>query len=556
MSVKNLGLVCTLSVSALACSAARPRVTNQATETLSANSTQISHSATSLRPGRVLGTLSHGQSERSPDGRLFHAYPLDLRAGQRVQILLHGEDLDPVLEIVRRDGTTVRSDDAFQGSLDSLIDLSTPRDERYTVRVTTASAGQSGRYTLWLRTADPHGTGDEIRLGETFDRVLSAVDSPGGHWLHFNGRAGERVRLRVTSTSFDTVVTVLGPNGQRWFNDDANDLGQDHTERAVDSTVELALPSSGIYHAIVGSYGGRSAGRFTLRSTVAPPLVILPGHDHPDGGWAGPHGRGRLLGLYVGISDYPQNADLYGCADDARLLAEAMRLSRAQPRSMQTVLTDAGATRRAVLDGINRLVSEATPEDLVMVFYSGHGNVQPAPQGDRTELDGVDETLVLVDGSITDTDFSAAFAGSNAGTVIVALDACHAGGFAEDFVTAPGRIGLFSSDEDVLSATAEPRRAGGYLSYWLRHAVLGEADLHPRDGVLQTGELTDFIYRGFVTDDLRMNPAGTDDPAQRLVVRRGSVAWSQPLWSYPRDPDLSLPSVPTLAHDLAPTAPH
>ena len=131
------------------------------------------------------------------------------------------------------------------------------------------------------------------------------------------------------------------------------------------------------------------------------------------------------------------------------------------------------------------------------MFFSGHGNVRPAPDGDRTELDGIDETIELADGALTDTEVAAALSGVRAGTVILALDSCHAGGFADDWVTGPGRIGLFSSDADVLSDTAEPRRAGGYLSWYLRRAVLGEADARPRDGVLQAGELTDYLYAGF-----------------------------------------------------------
>lgn len=543
MPVRRLCVAVTTA--SLACSAARPMA---GTTSTSPGPTAAS-GPRALSPGVVRAELQREGAEVTDDGHLRHRYALDLRAGQRVRVEMRGRELDPALEVRGPDGSVVHCDDAFPGSLDAMVDLTAPRDGRYELSASTAPAGQTGRYELWVRSLDPRGDGDEVRLGEEFDRVLSPGEGPGGHWLHFAGRAGERVRLRVTSTAFDTVATVLGPGGERWFNDDANDLGPNRNERALDSTVELALPSTGVYHVVVGAYGGNGAGAFRLRSSVQPPVVLQPGRDRPEGGWAGPRGQGRVLGLYVGISDYPHGGDLYGCADDARFLGEAMRASRLQPASMQTVLTDAQATRAAVLGGVERLAAEATPEDLVMVFYSGHGNVQPAPPGDRAELDGVDETMVLVDGSITDTEFAAALGRVRAGTVILAMDSCHAGGFADDFVTAPGRVGLFSSDEDILSATAEPRRAGGYLSYWLRRAVLGEADARPRDGVLQAGELTDFVYQGFVTDHARMNPSGRNDPFQRLVVRRGAVPWAQSLWNYPRDPDLTLPAVPSVALD-------
>jgi hypothetical protein len=168
------------------------------------------------------------------------------------------------------------------------------------------------------------------------------------------------------------------------------------------------------------------------------------------------------------------------------------------------------------------------------------------------ELDALDETIVLFDGPIRDDEVVAALARIRAGTVILALDSCHSGGFARDWVSQPGRVGLFSSDEDVLSDTAEPHRAGGYLSWHLRRGVLGEADARPRDGVLHAGELTDYLLDGFVADHRLMNPAGELDPAQRLVVTRGAVSWERVLWVYPRNVDFTLPALPSNALTSAP----
>ena len=77
--------------------------------------------------------------------------------------------------------------------------------------------------------------------------------------------------------------------------------------------------------------------------------------------------------------------------------------------------------------------------------------------------------------------------------------------------------------------------------------MLGEADSRPRDGVLHAGELTDYIYDGFVADHRLMNAEGEMEPAQRLVVNRGSVTWDQVVWVYPRNEDFTLPDLPDLA---------
>ena len=69
----------------------------------------------------------------------------------------------------------------------------------------------------------------------------------------------------------------------------------------------------------------------------------------------------------------------------------------------------------------------------------------------------------------------------------------------------------------------------------------GLGDFRPRDGVLNAGELSDYLYVGFLEDQLNMSPPDSMDPMQRLVVRRAGVPYVQPLWVYPRDASLRVP---------------
>jgi hypothetical protein len=479
------------------------------------------------------------------EGAHVHVYRVTLDASRRVRVHLRSQEVDPLVRLTGPSGQTLENDDAFPNStLDAMLDFVPPESGTYELRATTAGPNQRGAYTISVTERDPSGVGAGFALGQGATAELGAPTQPGlpGTWLHFEGQGGSIVRLRVTSRAFDTVATLIGPGGQVWMNDDANDVGPDNTERALDSTLIAALPQSGVYQLVVTSYG-RGAGPFAVRSTVRPP-VVRTAMGRPDG-VAGPDG-GRLLGLYLGITAYQDQSPLYGCADDARLLAEALRATHLQDQRDQLVLPDGLATREAFLNGVAQLASQARPQDVVLVFYSGHGQQVPdTDTGAAREIDGLDETLVLYDGSITDDDVVRALDSIGAGTVILAVDACHSGGFAADFVTRPGRMGLFSSDEDVLSDTAEPHRAGGYLSWHLRRGVLGEADARPRDGVLSAGELSDYILDGFVADHRLMNPRILDR-AQRLDVRRGAVGWDHLLWIYPRNEDLSLPRVPDL----------
>lgn len=482
------------------------------------------------------------------EGAFVHVWQIELSPRQRYRIRVQSGAVDPMIEVHGPGDLHLRNDDGLPGTLDAMVDFIPPAGGVYEIRTTTVSPGSVGPYAIFVEPRGAGGLGPAIAVGQRVSANLGEHMQPQlpGTWLHFEGQAGSIVRLRVTSQAFDTIATMIGPGGQTWFNDDANDLGPDRSERALDSTIVAALPQSGIYQLVVTPYGGQGRGPFSVRAEVRPPVVIGPGNARPDG-LAGANGGGRVLGLYAGITAYQNNSQLYGCADDARLLAQAMRESHLQNESDQLVLPDSLATRDAFLGGLAQIASNARPEDVVLVFFSGHGNQVPdSSSGEDREIDELDETMVFFDGPLLDDDFVSAVAPIRAQTVILAIDACHSGGFADDFVTRAGRMGLFSSDEDVLSDTAEPRGAGGYLSWYLRRGVLGEADRMPHDGVLHAGELSDYILDGYVRDHRLMNPAHEVDRAQRLVVRRGSVVWDRLLWVYPRNADLSLPPLPNV----------
>ncbi|MBZ0118958.1 MAG: caspase family protein [Sandaracinaceae bacterium] len=511
---------------------------------------QGSQASIPVRQARLgLNQSALGDGDATDDrGALVQGWAIDLEPSQRVTIQMVSSALDPWLEI-EGPGLDQRivNDDAFPGTLDAIVEFVPPERGTYRIYSTTASPRQRGPYQMTISTGPAVGIGQPLPLGARTMAQLGVPSRPGvpGTWLNFEGHAGSIVRFRVTSQAFDTVATLLGPAGERWFNDDANDLGADGSERALDSTIVAALPRNGTYHLVITAYGQQGGGPFAIASTVRPPVLLAEGGRRPEG-LAGPEGGGRILGVYAGITDYRNNSRLYGCADDARLLAEAFRAAHLQEETEQLVLPDALATKQGFLDGIAQVAQQARPEDVVVIFYSGHGNQVPAAPGDTRELDGLDEVLVLYDQRLTDNELAQAIEPIRAGTVIIALDACHSGGFADDLATRSGRIGLYSSDEDVLSDVAVPHQAGGYLSWHLRRGVLGEADRMPRDGVLHSGELSDFIYEGFVRDHDVMNPRRELEPMQRLVVRR-SLPWERVLWVHPRNPDLSLPPLPSVS---------
>jgi metacaspase-1 len=137
--------------------------------------------------------------------------------------------------------------------------------------------------------------------------------------------------------------------------------------------------------------------------------------------------------LLVGINDYPGSGnDLAGCVNDtanlSNLLLEAFGFEAAGIR----VLTDAKATRAAILDGLEAMVAKASAGDVLVFHYSGHGTQVPDQDDDETE-DHLDEALCPRDFSwdgvwIRDDDLSDVFFRLPKDVHLeVLLDSCHSG---------------------------------------------------------------------------------------------------------------------------------
>jgi hypothetical protein len=483
-----------------------------------------------------------GNASPDEDGRHYQVFLLNLDAGSMVRLWVHSDDFDTTLRLRGPVGLDLYNDDYWHGT-DSMLQFQAAAAGEHEVVLSTYGPETSGAYQMNAHVFMSEEMSPTLSLGESVTTDLSESDAGPGSGdrnaaVWFEARAGQQIHLRVTSPAFDTTATLVSPSGQHWYNDDANDVGDDGTESTLDSTIDAVAPDDGWYQLIVAPYGNQSAGRFTIRSTFREAVTVGLDEATPNVGFAGTETLGRMYGIYSGITDYGPGDQLYGCADDATNVADAFRSRRLQAPGDQVVLRDKAATSVAFEAAVRDLAARTTEEDVVVIFYSGHGGVQPVDEAaDQVELDGTDETLVFIDRQMTDNEFVALMDLFNVNTLILALDSCQSGGFARDFMTVPGRIGLFSSDEDVLSSTAEPVEAGGYLSYMLHQAVLGWSDAMPNDGAMLAGEFTDYMIETAAAQHRNMNPAGSNSPLQRIIIERGSYNWSDMLWVFPRNTD-------------------
>lgn len=180
----------------------------------------------------------------------------------------------------------------------------------------------------------------------------------------------------------------------------------------------------------------------------------------------------RVRLVAAGIADYvdPSTQDLPNCDTDAVRIAQALADAGVlHPESV--VLLNDEATADRIREEIARAVSEATEDEIVMVFYSGHGSYEQGTWEPAEAMDDFDETIAPNGGQITDDEMATLLSGGRAALTILALDSCYSGGFMEIASQNPRTLGLFTCLESTPSGTYPEQDAGGYLSFFLYEAL-------------------------------------------------------------------------------------
>lgn len=459
------------------------------------------------------GELTTNDNQRR-SGKYEDVYEFEGRRGQRIDLRLRGEGFDAYLVVTGPEGFNMANDDeeGGNGSLNSRIILELPSDGRYRISVTSFGSGETGRYTLAAApaAADARITRVEpatpIQMGQAINGQLASGEGARNARYRFSARRGDRVRIDASSDAFDTILTLGRPDGTQDVNDDTRIDGR----ASLNSRIDTVLSEDGDYTIAVGSYrpDGRGAYRLSLdRSPGSPRQVNVQGGQ-------------RVILLAVGVSDYDRTSDLANTDDDATELAATLRNAGVlHPASV--VLTNREATRAAVTAAFRRIAAAAGPNDLFIFLFSGHGDQVDVPVS-AVELDGRAETIELFDAAMTDAEFGPLFRSVRARMSFLALDSCYAGGF-RNLVDRPNVIGMFSSEEDLTSLVAGRYQAGGFLSYFLRLGIGGEAD-DDGDRIVTAGELSAYVRRRFRREgDVPATTREDERNFQNILVERGGV---------------------------------
>ncbi|MDG2090482.1 MAG: deoxyribodipyrimidine photo-lyase [Gammaproteobacteria bacterium] len=176
------------------------------------------------------------------------------------------------------------------------------------------------------------------------------------------------------------------------------------------------------------------------------------------------------------------------------------------------------------------IAGRMSTEDTFVFFFSGHGDQVTRADGfESSDPDGQDEIIELYDGAVLDNELNDMLAQIDVGKTLIILDSCFSGGFSKDVISVPGRMGLFSSEEDVTSQVAFKFQAGGYLSYFFEEALTDTYADSDQDGSLNAIELSQFLHERFrldvksFGDENYVTTGGPQSNYQHLVVDRGSL---------------------------------
>ena len=215
--------------------------------------------------------------------------------------------------------------------------------------------------------------------------------------------------------------------------------------------------------------------------------------------------------LSIGVSHYRQSGLGLQFADaDAQAIATALQAEAGGRlyRDVKTlVLTNDEVTRDTILGSMSRFLSQAGPDDVVVIFLAGHG-VQDRATGSYYFLPAPANAQNLVTAGLRMSDFDemVRVVRHNVRAVVMMLDTCHAGALqvaAPSLTIADDPSAALSVGEGFfLLAATKPGEDSkenrdlkhGAFTYALLEGLNGAADADG-DGIISVSDLFGYVAR-------------------------------------------------------------
>ena len=192
---------------------------------------------------------------------------------------------------------------------------------------------------------------------------------------------------------------------------------------------------------------------------------------------------GKVYLVSVGIADYSgKENDLRVSDEDAKTISKIFLATK--DASVHTLINE-DATQGAMLGVMYTLFSEAGNDDIIMLYFSGHGT---------------DGSLVCHDGLLSYQHIMRLLSGYQAKQKIIIVDACFSGK-----MRTSKQHSYEYNDKNVMfflsSRTNEESKESPYknslFTIYLERGLRGGADFN-RDRQITARELYDFVHNGVV----------------------------------------------------------
>lgn len=191
--------------------------------------------------------------------------------------------------------------------------------------------------------------------------------------------------------------------------------------------------------------------------------------------------QAKVYLVSVGIADYPGNQnDLRISDNDAKTIAKVFQATK---NAATTILTNAEATQGALLGAMHSLFANAKSDDVVILYFSGHGT--PG-------------ALACYDGELGYQHIFKMLKGCKASRKIIIADACYAGKMRTSRRQSPNynnqNVMLFLSSR-TNEISQETQYNNSLFTIFLERGLRGGADKN-KDRRINAREIFEFVHTG------------------------------------------------------------
>jgi hypothetical protein len=310
-----------------------------------------------------------------------------------------------------------------------------------------------------------------------------------------------RINTRTVTVAIDITNGAAGAKDLRLFRDGSlvkvwrGDVLSTRSHATIEAPVQLVSGEN--------RFTAYAFNRDNVKSRDA--MLILNGGERL-------RRKGTAYVVAVGVNSYANpDYNLRFAVADARAFGEEWRRQQLKlgrySRTQLIYLFDKEATKAKILQSLTQLTTIVQPEDVVVIYFSGHGTAQQSQffliphdlgyQGNRQKLDFTGLQTVLQH-SISDRDLERALEKMDGGQVVLVIDACNSGQVLEAEEKRRGPMNskglaqlayekgmyILTAAQSYQAAMETARLGHGYLTYVLVEEGLKQtkADKQPKDG--------------------------------------------------------------------------